>query len=100
MRRERQHQHTVDYMALAYAHAQGRSIPQTVVTTKQCGEIVGQRTKWHRVVQEVASRIIDYSIKKYRKCPEQWNWLINTITMEMNSMFIFKLVPVRKDVLE
>ena len=100
MRKEWQWQHTTNYTSLAFAHAEGQLSPLTIVTTKPFGELFGQRTKWHRTMREVFKRVVDWTIWEYKKCPKKWTWLINTITIEINGMFIFTPVPVRRDVLK
>ena len=89
MRRKRKRQHTTDYNALAAAYAKRLPTPLTIVTTLPLDDILGQRTKWHPAAREVAQRIIDWSIQEYKKFPKQWAWVINTISIELNGMFIF-----------
>ena len=35
-----------------------------------------------------------------KKCQQEWTWAINNIERELNFMFIYNPVPIRRDVLE
>ena len=89
-----------DGAILATAHDLGRPVPKLIMYTLLSGDIVGQRTKWHRVVCEVGKRVLDYTIKDYKKATKAWKCGIDLIEYEVNKMFYFSPVPVKRDVLE
>lgn len=100
MRRERRAQNNIDYKALAVAHAVGEPTPRLVCLTTPTGEPRNQRSQWHTVVRMIARRRMDWSIREFRKAPDQFKWAINAIEVELDDMFNFNPVPVRRDVLE
>ena len=100
VRRVYRQQDSAEFAAMTLAHAQGLPMPPRTVVTSIAGDIMGQRTRWHRAVREVAKRTIDYSVREHKKFPREWKWMIDTIQKELDGMFNFEPVPVRRDVLE
>ncbi|KAG0572700.1 hypothetical protein KC19_VG118400 [Ceratodon purpureus] len=84
---------------MALAHSQGLPMPPRTIVTNIAGEIMGQRTRWHRAVREIAKRTLDYSVREHKKYPREWKWTIDTIQKELSGMFTFDHIPVRRDVL-
>lgn len=97
-RRQTRHLHQIGYTEMRAAHAAGRQGKFPIPTTPS-GEIIGQRTKWHRAVRAIAKRTLDWSIREHKKHPVSWKWSLDTIQRELDEMFSFD-VPVRQDVLE
>ena len=95
-RQERQLDHAA-YGEMRAAHAHGRQARFPIPTTPT-GDIIGQRTKWHRAVRAIAKRTLDWSIREHKKHPVSWKWSLSTIQRELDEMFSFD-VPVREDVL-
>ena len=96
-RRQSQQLDSIGYGEMRAAHAAGRQARFPIATTPS-GEILGQRTKWHRAVQAIARRTLDWSIREHKKHPLSWKWSLATIQRELDEMFTFD-VPVREDVL-
>ena len=61
---------------------------------------IAERTRWHRVVRKAARRWLDYRICEYKKYQQKWTWAIDNIQRELNLMFTYNPVPMRRDVLE
>ena len=96
-RRQSRHLDNVGYGEMRAAHAAGRQARFPIATTPS-GDIIGQRTKWHRAVRAIAKRTLDWSIREHKKHPVSWKWSLATIQRELDEMFTFE-VPVREDVL-
>ncbi|KAG0595889.1 hypothetical protein M758_UG207100 [Ceratodon purpureus] len=97
-RRQHRQFEQVGYGEMRAAHAAGRPGRFPIPTTPS-GEIIGQRTKWHRAVLAIAKRTLDWSIREHKKHPVSWKWSLDTFQRELDDMFSFT-VPVRVDVLE
>ncbi|KAG0574306.1 hypothetical protein KC19_VG252700 [Ceratodon purpureus] len=95
-RQQRQLDHAA-YGEMRAAHAHGRQARFPIATTPT-GDIIGQQTKWHRVVRAIAKRTLDWSIREHKKHPVSWKWSLSTIQRELDKMFTFE-VPVREEVL-
>ena len=96
-RRQSRHQDNIGYGEMRAAHAAGKQARFPIATTP-AGDIIGQRTKWHRAVRSIAKRTLDWSIREHKKHPISWKWSLDTIQRELDEMFSFE-VPVREDVL-
>lgn len=80
-------------------HAEGRRA-RHVVHTDALGEIIDQKSLWHRAVRALARTELDWKIKSYKQHPEAWSYITKNIQKELNKMFVFVSTPVKEGYLE
>lgn len=81
------------------AHAEGRRAKH-VIHTNSLGDIVDQKSLWHRAVRALGRTELDWKIKSYRQHPEAWSYICKNIQRELNIMFVFVPKPVKPGYLE
>lgn len=81
------------------AHAEGRRA-RHVIQTDALGDIIDQKSLWHRAVRSLARTELDWKIKSYKQHPEAWSYITKNIQRELNRMFIFVSTPVKEGYLE
>lgn len=81
------------------AHAEGRRA-RHIIHTDALGNIIDQKSQWHRAVRAVSRTELDWKIKSYKDHPEAWSYIIENIQRELNSTFVYVEKPLRVGYLE